>query len=189
MSAPPCVLLDRDGVINVDRPGGVRRLEGLELEPGAAAAIARLTRAGYRVLVLTNQAVVGRGELSSSDLLRIHEAIATAVATAAGRIDGWYVCPHSAEAACECRKPRPGLIERAHRDWEFEPAVTWLVGDDERDVDAALAAGCQPLLVRTGKGAMAAAARPEVPVVADLAAAVSWILQVDAAVDRAGGSG
>jgi D-glycero-D-manno-heptose 1,7-bisphosphate phosphatase len=172
----PVVLLDRDGVINVDLPTGVLRLGDLRLEPAAPAAIARFTAAGWRVAVCTNQACVGRGEVSADELARIHAAIESAVTAAGGRIDAWFVCTHRAEDRCACRKPEPGLLLQARDRFGFDPADTWFVGDAERDVEAADAAGCRPLLVRTGKGRNAADACPDVPVVDDLAAAATLLL-------------
>jgi len=181
VSPSRCVLLDRDGVLNVDRPRGTLGLGELAMLPGSAAAVARLTAAGYRVLVVTNQGPVGRGELSREELERINAAIAEAVATAGGRIDAWYVCPHRAEDGCDCRKPAPGLLLRARDEWGFEPAATWFVGDATRDADAAVAAGCRPLVVRTGKGGTTLRERPALPAVDDLAAAVAVILDGEAA--------
>jgi len=145
------VLLDRDGVINRDLPQSVLRVEDFELLPAAAAAITKLNEGGYRVLVITNQACVGRGELTAGELAAIHALMLERVAAAGGHITGIYVCPHTDEDACNCRKPQPGLIERARDEHAFEPAETWFVGDSERDVRAAVAAGCRPALLRSGK--------------------------------------
>jgi D-glycero-D-manno-heptose 1,7-bisphosphate phosphatase len=164
------VLLDRDGVLNRDLPGSVTALGELSLEAGADHAVALLSRAGYAVLVITNQAAVGRGQLSGPELTRINDRLAAWVAAAGGRIDRFYVCPHTEQEGCPCRKPKPGLIEQAAREWGFERATTWFVGDAERDVAAARAAGCRPALVRTGKGRAAAASHPEVPCYDDLLA-------------------
>lgn len=164
------VLLDRDGVLNVDRPESVQTVAAFELIEGAAQAVARLCDAGYTILVVTNQACVGRGDVSAETLEAIHDRLRADVAAVGGRISRIYVCPHRDEDGCDCRKPKPGLVARAQRDFGFEPAETWLVGDDERDVLAARAAGCRPALVRTGKGAQHTAAMREVPVYRDLAA-------------------
>ena len=169
-AAGPVVLLDRDGVLNVDRPTGVRSLAELELEAGAAEGVALLARAGVTCLVVTNQALVGRGELSAAGLETINAELARRIAAGGGRISAWYVCTHRAEDACACRKPLPGLLQRAQRDWGFAPARTWFVGDAARDVAAARAAGCRPALVATGKGADSARALPDVPLFADLPA-------------------
>lgn len=144
------VLLDRDGVINRDLPRSVRSEQEFVLLPGAAEAIAELNRKGYRVLVVTNQACIGRGELASEELERIHETLRQGVSAAGGKIERIYVCPHTDEDDCECRKPRPGLLIRAQSEFGFEPAQTWMVGDAERDVAAARRAGVRPAVVRTG---------------------------------------
>lgn len=147
------VLLDRDGVINEDRPGSVLSVEHFELLPDVDRAIKLIRRKGYGVLVITNQACVGRGELARSELDRIHRKMREELETEDTRIEDIYVCAHTDDDGCDCRKPRPGLIEQARRDFGFEPKETWLVGDDLRDIQAATAAGCRPALVRTGKGA------------------------------------
>jgi D-glycero-D-manno-heptose 1,7-bisphosphate phosphatase len=157
------VLLDRDGVLNVDRPLAVRSQAELALEAGADRAVALLSRAGYTVLVITNQAVVGRGELAPAELERIHARLAAWMAAAGGRIDRFYVCPHADGAGCTCRKPKPGLIDQARAEWGFAPGETWFVGDAERDIAAGRAAGCKPALVLTGKGREAQAREPAVP--------------------------
>lgn len=147
----PYVLLDRDGVVNRDLPQSVCRIEDFEMLPDAAAAIRRLNGSGYRVLVITNQACVGRGDLAAKELDTIHRRMLEAVFEEGGKISGIYVCPHTDEDNCNCRKPRPGLIERAREEHAFEPGATWFVGDSERDVKAAVAAGCRPVLLRSGK--------------------------------------
>jgi len=145
------VLFDRDGVINKDLPGSVCSVDDFELLPGAADAIAAANRKGYRVLVITNQACVGRGDLSAAELDAIHRLMLEQVAAAGGVIDAIYVCPHTDADACECRKPRPGLIEQAYEDYGFDRANTWMIGDAVRDAEAALAAGVRPALVLSGK--------------------------------------
>lgn len=178
------VLLDRDGVLNRDTPSGVRRLDELQVLPGAADSVKRLTRAGYRVLVLTNQSGIGRGRLSAGELDEIHAALRREIEAQGGRIDGIYVCPHHPDAGCACRKPAPGLIDQARREWGFEPAETWFVGDAVRDVDAALAAGCRPALVLTGKGADSVPVRPGVPAFPHVRAFVDSLLAARPTVPR-----
>jgi D-glycero-D-manno-heptose 1,7-bisphosphate phosphatase len=149
---PRAVLLDRDGVINEDRPRSVRSVHEFVLLPDVAEAIASLTHHGYLVFVITNQAVVGRGELALEDLEAIHDRMKELIRQAGGRIEAVYVCPHTDQDGCVCRKPQPELLFEAQRAHGFDLATTWFVGDDLRDIQAAEAAGCRPALVRTGKG-------------------------------------
>lgn len=149
--AAPFVLLDRDGVINEDLPGSVLAESDFVLLPEVPEAIAMLNRKGYRVLVITNQACVGRDELSLDELNQIHESMLRDVRAAGGNIERIYVCTHADADDCDCRKPRPGLLTRAHREYGFDAARTWMVGDTDRDVAAAISAGVRPALVRSGK--------------------------------------
>lgn len=161
------VLLDRDGVINEDRPESVRSRNTFVVLPNVPEAIALLNQKGYAVVVVTNQACVGRGELSREELDAIHRLMIDEVGRAGGRIERIYVCPHIDEDHCDCRKPKTGLIDQARQDYGFQSAETWIVGDDLRDIQAAQAAGCRPALVRTGKGAQIVAPA-EVPIFRDL---------------------
>jgi D-glycero-D-manno-heptose 1,7-bisphosphate phosphatase len=149
---PRAVLLDRDGVINEDRPRSVRSVHDFVLLPHVAEAIATLTRHGYLVIVITNQAVVGRGDLALETLEAIHDRMRSLIARAGGRIDAVHVCPHTERDGCACRKPQPGLLLEAQRTYGFDLAETWFVGDALRDIQAAEAAGCRSALVLTGKG-------------------------------------
>lgn len=170
------ILLDRDGVLNVDRAGSVRTLDELEIEPAAAEATARLAGAGYRLLVITNQAAVGRGWLDPETLGAIHRELDRRLA---GTLAGFFVCPHGPEDGCECRKPGTLLLEQARDAWGFEPAETWFVVDAGRDIEAARRFGCRPALVRTGKGRATERQFPEVPVWDDLRAFADWVVAND----------
>lgn len=167
------VLLDRDGVLNVDRPGSVTSLDALEVEPGAAEATALLSQAGYPLAVVTNQASVGRGDLDLPRLTQINQALDAALG---GTISAWFVCPHAPEAGCACRKPGTLLLEQAREQLGFEPAETWFVVDAGRDIEAARRFGCRPALVRTGKGRATEADYPEVPVWDDLLSFARWLV-------------
>lgn len=168
------VLLDRDGVLNVDRPGSVTSLAELELEAGARSGAALLAAAGYRLLVVTNQACVGRGQLDAETLDTINAELDRRLG---GVISEYFVCPHAAEDGCDCRKPRTALLERARDAWGFTPADTWFVGDDGRDVEAAEQFGCRPALLRTGKGRATRHHHPGVPVWDDLHAFARWLTE------------
>jgi D-glycero-D-manno-heptose 1,7-bisphosphate phosphatase len=174
------ILLDRDGVINADRPGSVLSVDDFALLPDVDRAIALLNRKGYRVLVITNQACVGRGELTLRELDRIHVKMREQLAASSAHIDEIFLCPHTDADGCDCRKPRPGLVKQAQLEFGFEPRQTWLVGDDRRDIRAALAADCRPALVRTGKGRRIDPP-PAVPVFADL---MDFAQQIDYADDK-----
>lgn len=179
-SAPPLVILDRDGVINVDRVDYVRRLEEWQPLPGSLEAIAQLSRAGITVAVATNQSGIGRGVYELAVLTQIHEALQRQVEALGGRIAHIAVCPHAPEHGCSCRKPAPGMLEEISRRLRLPLQHVPYVGDARRDLEAARAAGAQPVLVRTGKGAQTEAELPPawgVPVHADLAAFVASHLQ------------
>jgi len=165
------VLLDRDGVLNVDRSGSVTSVAELEVAPGALDGAALLRDDGYALVVVSNQACVGRGQLSLADLSAINAELDRRLDHA---ISAWFVCVHAPDEGCECRKPAPGLLDEAQRAWGFDPPSTWFVGDDDRDVEAALGAACRPALVRTGKGVETARRWPDVPVFADLADFAWW---------------
>ncbi|BBK34276.1 D-alpha,beta-D-heptose 1,7-bisphosphate phosphatase [Stella humosa] len=175
------ILIDRDGVLNVDRPDSVRNPGELVPIPGSAAAVARLNAAGVRVAVVTNQAVVGRGIIGPDMLEQIHHRLADDLRRAGARIDAWFVCTDAPHAATARRKPGPGMLREAMDQFRIAPAETVMIGDAETDLEAALAAGCRRVLVRTGKGAatQARGIKPHLLPVAvheDLAGAVEALL-------------
>lgn len=149
----PTVLVDRDGVLNRKRPRAeyVRSWAEWEWLPGALEALRAFHAAGWRVVVITNQAGVARGALTRPELDAIHERMRAEAAQAGGRIEAVYACTHGWDEGCECRKPSPGMIFQAQRDWTLDLSRTWLLGDDDRDEEAAARAGCR--FVRIGDGA------------------------------------
>lgn len=144
---PRWLILDRDGVINADRSDYVLSVAQWQPLPGALAALARLSRAGVRLAVATNQSAVGRGWLAPAELARIHLHMLRALETAGGRIEAIAVCPHAPGAGCDCRKPAPGLLLRLAHCLDFQPADAVMVGDQARDLEAAAAAGMRALRV------------------------------------------
>ena len=146
------VILDRDGVINYDSVHYIKSPAEWKPLPGSLEAIARLNQAGYRVVVATNQSGVGRGLFDMDTLNAIHEKMHRAVQAVGGRIDAIFYCPHAPDANCDCRKPRPGMFERIAACFNIDLARVHAIGDTLRDVEAAVAAGARPMLVRTGKG-------------------------------------
>jgi histidinol-phosphate phosphatase family protein len=145
----PAVILDRDGVLN-RRPARAEYVtapEDLEWLPGARDALRLLRDAGYAVIVVSNQAGVARGAMSVADLDAVHRRLRADTAEAGGRIDRIYHCPHGWDEGCECRKPAPGMLFQAQRDFDLDLTRTPFIGDDERDRQAADAAGCPPVMV------------------------------------------
>jgi histidinol-phosphate phosphatase family protein len=137
------LILDRDGVLNRRPPRAqyVRRWEEFEWLPGALEALRLLKEAGYRVVVVSNQAGIARGAMTEADLTAIHETMTEEAATGGGQIDAIYYCPHDWHARCACRKPSPGMLFQAQHDLNFDLSRTVFVGDDERDREAAERAG------------------------------------------------
>jgi D-glycero-D-manno-heptose 1,7-bisphosphate phosphatase len=153
------LVLDRDGVLNVEAPGGgyVRSPGEWRWIDGALESLAELTRAGLRITVATNQSGVGRGLMTSDDLAAVHAGMLADVERAGGRIDAVLTCCHAPGEGCDCRKPAPGLIKAAVEASGMRPELTLVVGDDVRDIEAARAAGVPAVLVLTGKGRAAVA--------------------------------
>ncbi|MBI2295531.1 MAG: D-glycero-beta-D-manno-heptose 1,7-bisphosphate 7-phosphatase [Betaproteobacteria bacterium] len=174
------VILDRDGVINHDSPSYIKSPEEWKPIPGSLEAIARLTQSGHHVVVATNQSGVGRGIFEMATLNAIHDKMNRAVGQAGGRIDAVFYCPHAREADCNCRKPKPGLLEDIARRFNANLKGVPCVGDSLRDLEAAAAVGAQPVLVLTGKGAKTRREErlpPNTVVYADLAEAVKSLVK------------
>jgi D-glycero-D-manno-heptose 1,7-bisphosphate phosphatase len=152
-SSTPAVFLDRDGVINVNRPDHVKSWTEFEFLPGALEALARLAALNLPVIVVTNQAIVNRGMVPQPVVDEINCRMAAEIVRAGGRIDAVVYCPHRPEEACQCRKPQPGLLLEAARRYRLDLRRSVLVGDALSDIEAGQAAGCQTILVLTGRGA------------------------------------
>jgi histidinol-phosphate phosphatase family protein len=145
----PAIILDRDGVLNTRPPRAeyVRRPEEFEWLPGAREALRLLSDRDFRVIVVSNQAGVARGAMTEADLERVNDRMRAESQAAGGRIDAVYCCTHDWDEGCECRKPRPGMLFDAARDFQLDLTRTVFIGDDERDAQAADAAGCGSVLV------------------------------------------
>ena len=174
------IILDRDGVINEDSDDYIKSPEEWVPIPGSLEAIARLTRAGYRIAVATNQSGVARGLFDGDTLQRIHDKMRGAVAAAGGEIAAIFFCPHGPDDGCACRKPQPGLLRDIAAHFHVDLSGVPAVGDSLRDIQAAQAVGAWPILVRTGKGertVMRGEGLAGVAVYPDLAAAVDALLR------------
>ena len=172
---PKLIILDRDGVINADSDVYIKSAAEWRPVPGSAEAIARLNHGGYRVVVATNQSGIGRGLFDTATLNLMHEKMHRVVGLAGGRIDAVFFCPHKDDDHCSCRKPKPGMLLEIARRYGRDIKGTPAVGDALRDLQAAAAAGCEAVLVRTGKGAntLAAGGMPAGTLVFDDLAAVA----------------
>jgi D-glycero-D-manno-heptose 1,7-bisphosphate phosphatase len=179
------VFLDRDGVINRRPPEGeyVTRWEEMYLLPGAALAIARLNRAGFRVIVVSNQRCVAKGLLTAADLDSMHRRMCDVLAEAGATLDGVYYCPHEKEPPCSCRKPSPGMLLEAARAHQIDLAASWMVGDSEIDVEAGISAGCKTARLLSDGQARQAKADVVAP---SLIEAIHEILQREPAVAHQG---
>jgi D-glycero-D-manno-heptose 1,7-bisphosphate phosphatase len=146
------VFLDRDGVINENRPDHVKCWEEFHFLPGVKEAIARLSAAGVRLFVITNQAIVNRGIVTREVVEAVNARMVSELGACAGRIEEVAYCPHAADEACACRKPRPGLLLEVADKHAVDLRRAVLIGDAISDIAAAQAAGCEAILVLTGRG-------------------------------------
>jgi D-glycero-D-manno-heptose 1,7-bisphosphate phosphatase len=176
------IFLDRDGVLIENRPDYVKAWEEVEIFPHTFAALRKLARTGRPIILVTNQSAVGRGIVTADFVEEIHRRLIAEVTANGGRIDAIYFCPHHPQEKCECRKPSPGMLRQAAREWNLDLDASFLVGDAVSDIETAQAVGTQGVLVRTGRGAEQAALLPtvhadwSVPIVVDLDAAADYIL-------------
>ena len=176
------IFLDRDGVINRDSPAYIKTPAEFHFIRKSAEAIARLTAAGFDVILITNQSAVGRKMITQETLDAIFEKMTAGVAAAGGRIKDIFFCPHAPDAGCDCRKPKPGLILQAVDRYGIDLSAALMVGDSAKDIECGIAAGCgKTILVKTGNGQKAIKAlgdkgmTPDV-FVTDLFEAVQWII-------------
>jgi D-glycero-D-manno-heptose 1,7-bisphosphate phosphatase len=172
------VLLDRDGVINYDSEGFIKSPEEWLPIEGSLEAIAALNQNGYEAVVITNQSGLARGLFDEAMLTKIHEKMYRMLADNGGEIAAIYYCPHAPDSLCNCRKPNPGLLEQFALEKNVDLTTVYFIGDSLRDIQATLAVGANPLLVKTGKGQNTLINNPNlnIPVFEDLYAAVQFIL-------------
>jgi D-glycero-D-manno-heptose 1,7-bisphosphate phosphatase len=149
LARQPAVILDRDGVLNRRplRAQYVRNVEEFTWLPGAKDALRLFKEAGYRVIVVSNQAGIARGAMTEADLTQIHDRMKSEAIEAGGQIDAIYYCPHDWGDGCDCRKPKAGMLFQAQRDFSLDLSRTFFIGDDDRDAQAADAAGAPAALL------------------------------------------
>ena len=174
--------MDRDGVINKDRPDYVKSWSEFEFLAGSLDALKLLTLNGYQIILITNQSMINRRKVTAARLQEIHKKMAAAVVEHGGSIEAIYYCPHAPGDGCSCRKPEPGLIHRAQVDYGLNLSKTCMIGDSMKDISCARRAGCgRVILVRTGHGKeterLCQDADMKADYVADdLMAAAKWLL-------------
>ena len=180
-------ILDRDGTINEDSLEYIKSPDEWQPMPGALEAIARLNHAGWHVVVASNQSGLGRGLFDVATLNAMHAKMHTMLAAVGGRVDAVFYCPHAPDEKCRCRKPEPGLFEQIGERYGVDLRNVAAVGDTARDVLAAVAVGCEPHMVLTGKGAawrgrsLPDSFPPHTQVHADLAAFADFVIARESA--------
>lgn len=146
------LVLDRDGVINEERPDFVKSADEWIPYPRSIAAISKLTQAGYRIVVASNQSGLGRGKFNTMALNAMHTKMHKLITQAGGHIDAIFYCPHTPEAQCDCRKPKAGMLIEIAKRYHVAPENLTMVGDSLRDMQAIAAVRGQAILVLTGNG-------------------------------------
>lgn len=149
MSLRPAIFLDRDGTI-IEDVGYLSRIEQVRLFPEAAATIRAFNQTGRAVILVTNQSGVGRGFFPESRVEEVHAHLRSLLAQHDARIDAIYYCPHHPDEGCDCRKPKPGMLLRAAREWQLDLSRSVMFGDKADDVAAGEAAGCRACRVTAG---------------------------------------
>lgn len=146
------IILDRDGVINHERPDYVKTADECQPIDGSIDAMARLSKAGYTLIIATNQSGLARGKFDLDDLEAMHAKLTQLVEEQGGEIGAIFYCPHAPEDNCKCRKPLPGLLEAIEAEFNTSVESCYFIGDSLRDLQAAVRKGCKPVLVKTGNG-------------------------------------
>ena len=145
------VFIDRDGVINKDSKAYIKSWSEFVFLPRSILAIKKLTQHHFRSYIITNQSIINRKMVPLKTLIQIHTNMMAAVASAGGRIDDIFFCPHIPEDRCSCRKPKPGLVLSAQKKHHIDLSRAYMIGDSARDIECAKQAGCGfALLVKTG---------------------------------------
>lgn len=149
----PAIFLDRDGVIIENRANYVRSLADVTFLPQAVEALSMASQSLYKIVIVTNQSAVGRGILTYSQALEINQRVVAEIVQSGGRIDGSYLCPHSPDDECNCRKPKPGLLLQAAAELSIDLPRSVMIGDALTDLRAGQAAGVgRTILLKTGRG-------------------------------------
>lgn len=173
------VFIDRDGVINKDLGCYVSKPEDFEFIEGVIEAFKNLNQREFKLVVITNQGGIAKGEYTEQDLEAIHKKMVSLLENEGIRLTGIYYCPHHTKDKCDCRKPRTGLVERAVKEHGIDPKKSFFIGDKTTDIQAGKSMGCKTFLVKTGYGGRdkICAVEPDF-VVKDLPEAAKRILEL-----------
>ncbi|MCF6251273.1 MAG: D-glycero-beta-D-manno-heptose 1,7-bisphosphate 7-phosphatase [Methylococcaceae bacterium] len=172
------VLLDRDGVINYDSDDYIKTPDEWIPIPGSLEAIALLNNHGYKVVVITNQSGLSRGFYNEITLAEIHKKMFDLSKAKGGNIEKIYICPHGPDDNCQCRKPNPGMLTDFAKENNKSLTDIYFIGDKLADIQAAIAAGANPILVKTGKGQRTIKNNPDInyPIFENLYDAAKFIV-------------
>ncbi|MDQ1362702.1 MAG: D-glycero-D-manno-heptose 1,7-bisphosphate phosphatase [Pseudomonadota bacterium] len=174
------IVLDRDGVINLDSDDYIKSVDEWQPVPGSLQAMGKLCQAGYTLVVATNQSGIARGYFDLSTLHAMHVKMGKQLEQYGGQVDAVFFCPHAPDDKCNCRKPKDGLLRDIASRYQINLTGVPVIGDSLRDIQSARSVGARPILVRTGKGVRTvqkhADELADVPVYKDLAEAVTAIL-------------
>lgn len=180
----PAIFLDRDGTIIHDAEY-ISKPRDVQLLPGACEGLLKLQKAGFLLIIISNQSGVGREIFSEEEMQQVHERMVELLSDENITIDGAYYCLHHPDEECGCRKPQPGLLKLATEELDVAISQSYMIGDKVSDVEAGLNAGCQPLLIRTKQFISPLSRMMQkpleippagVPITADLRSASKWIL-------------
>lgn len=173
------IILDRDGVINYDSHAYIKSPDEWQAIPGSLRAISALNKAGFRVVVATNQSGLARGLFDEAMLEKIHRKLTHELAVEGGELADIFFCPHHPRDGCFCRKPKPGMLLQIREKYDVDFSKVFYIGDSLSDIEVAENAGCKPLLVLTGNGQKTWRVLKEtahIPCFADLAAAAEFVI-------------
>lgn len=177
MRLTPAIFLDRDGTINRDS-GYTHRISDWQWLPGAVAGLQLLSKAGFALIVCSNQSGIARGYYTRAQLMELQNWASDQLNAFGAPIRAWYYCPHLPDAGCSCRKPRPGMLLQAASDHHLDLSASWMLGDKISDVEAGINAGCQAALVSADNQEIGQllARHPRASVFRGLEAAANYII-------------
>ena len=147
MNKKKAVFLDRDGVINKNKIDYVKTISELEIFPNIEIPIKKLKKNNFYVIIITNQSAINRNLMTHEQLNEIHLHIQQYLKSFDTSIDNFYFCPHKPDENCNCRKPKSGMLLKAMKEFNIDPKLSWMIGDNDSDIQAGLNVGCQTIKI------------------------------------------